>query len=95
MGEYVKGGGTGEISNDPFRERFLQLRRQGLTASEVARRMGWYLSHRPADINRVNRVLGLKSRSDRGFNGSQKMVTEETARRLCEALDMDPREAGL
>jgi hypothetical protein len=50
-------GWPGKVSNYRLREAFLA---SGFSASEVARRMGWW-SGRSGDASRVRRTLGLTS----------------------------------
>jgi hypothetical protein len=90
----------GEVPIEPFRARYEQLLKNGTSASEVARRMGFRASPTArvpggADTQRLKRTLGLAPYYKRGKTYIGKGVTYETAVRLAEALEMDPAEAGV
>ena len=100
-------GGSGSngdhrlVEVDPFRERYVELReREGLTLSMVADRLGWTIPPSPAypevrpDTTRAARALGLKPYMSKRRTYIRSRVREGTARKLAEALDMDPYEAG-
>jgi hypothetical protein len=85
----------------PLREAF---EASGLTAYEVADRLGWRSTHvrygrvvnRP-DPSRVNRALGRKPYNlGRGYGHRHRQaVRYETALQLASALGVDPFEIGL
>lgn len=85
---------TQRIPLGPFQEAF---HRQGLTAYELAARMGWYCTKasRPSygahpDSSRVRRTLGLSVRE--GLH--QKGITEGVAKQLARGLNLDPVDLG-
>lgn len=74
----------------------------GMTASEVADRMGWTrpgwkASSRAPDGPRVTRVLGLRDGSSRHVGGSKRQTHTryETAVALAEAMGLDPVDVGI
>lgn len=99
--------GTEYVPNDRLREAFLE---SGLTAQEVARRCGWFYTHRAGYVRRdgtrkqrtspngteVRRVLGLKANGN--YKGTQyvcKSLRYETALEIARALELDPVDVGL
>lgn len=89
-------GRGSEVSNAPFRERFIFLRDAGeITSGDVARELGWTLPPKKRgrlDTTRVRRVLGLTMTSD---GAPQRTVSVKTATALAAALGMDPVEVGI
>jgi len=80
---------------EPFRDRFLQLREDGVTAGEVARRLDW-ASASGADTCRLRRALGLSAwRSSRGGTYLRDSVPYDEAVKLAEALGLDPHECNV
>lgn len=75
-------GRPGKVPVTPLREMFEQ---SGLTASEVARRMGWDSGH-GADCSRVRRALGLMDDITRGKPSRRRVTDAETAGLLAEAM---------
>jgi hypothetical protein len=88
---------------EPLRRRFEELRDQrGIRLADVARALDWTTHGRDADGGRVSRYLGLTAarvgsgkRRDPRKRLHRQTVAPETAVRLAEALDLDPREIGL
>lgn len=87
---------------EPFQRRFKELEiKEGLTRTEVAKRLGWYRSdNNRLDERRVSRALGLKKDSSHDRQGNLLHYTltnvyYETAEQLVKALEMDPHEAGI
>lgn len=79
------------VENDKLRKAFLD---SGLSASEVARRIGWY-SSRP-DASRVLRRLGVnptKRGGQRATNSTH--IQSDAAALITEALGLDPVDVGL
>ncbi len=82
------------VDNTTLREAFLRLReRDGLTAADVARRMGL------ADGGSVTRSLGLRPQNS-GHCGHGRVYTSrcmrrDNAARMAYALGLDPVEVGL
>jgi hypothetical protein len=83
----------------PLREAF---QRSGLSACEVARRMGWirtrrFDGRRLPDQSRVVRYLGLREyQPGHGYeNRFRARMREDVAERFARALDVDPFEVGL
>lgn len=97
--------GWGEhILVEPLRDRFVSLHSRGeVTASGLARDLGWYRQASPSsgyrgrvpDGQRVRRALGLRPESSRGRSYHRQHVNYDLAGRLCAALNLDPWEAGL
>ncbi len=87
------------VSNEPLRKRYFQLRAQGVSVGLMARRAGYkdiQHSGRPkgqmqADTAPLRRALGLQ----KAETIYRMRIQETTALRLCEALELDPREIGL
>lgn len=85
----------------PFRKRFLKLQEQeGLTAAELAERLGWKINSRNKPCNdgdRALRALGIKATYN--GHGARPMVRErvkyETAVELADALGLDYWEVGV
>jgi hypothetical protein len=92
--------GRAPVDPGPLRDAFL---RSGLTASEVARRLGWM---RPApkgkrsavpDQGRLRAALGLKPYNP-GHGYPMRMrigMKHETAEQIARAINVDPWEVGL
>ena len=88
------------VDNAPFRERFLELTSNGTSMSTVCRRMGWLRrdgkNWGSPDTRRLKKTLGLVPYNLKGKQGHvQRRITLDIAARLCEALELDPWEAGL
>lgn len=84
-------GRPGKIPNAPLREAFLA---SGLSASEVARRVGWSKDGW-VDASRVRRTLGLTDdRGVKGYRSRRAMIAAETAANLAEAIGVMPWEVG-
>ena len=84
---------------EPLQEAF---RRSGLTACQLAVRMGWTRNYRKrgylwngGDHTRVLRSLGLYEYTSKGYRLRQQYMTPEKALKFCRALDVDPWEVGL
>jgi hypothetical protein len=89
-------GWPGKIDNTRLREAFLA---SGLTAGEVARRVGWYCSHGSRgvrrDHSRVKRTLGVtRSSNGHGRSNLRRLIDAETAALLAEAIGVAPWEVG-
>ena len=81
----------GDIDVTPLRKRFFELEERGVTASDITRRLGYVWDGR-LDVTRFKRHLGLKPWKTGGREGANRRVRYDTARRLCEALELDPHE---
>lgn len=107
MGVTVAGAGT--VPLGPFRERFLELEAAPPlapgnlpkdAANTIALRLGWF-DRGVADGPRVRRTLGLIGDSPTRFGDKyypprhREHVTVGMARRLCDAMGLDPYEVGL
>lgn len=88
LGVYHDSRAPKSIDVEPLQRAFLE---SGLTASEVARRLGWEWNGRP-DTTRVRRRLGLVANSE---TGRCSHVWYRTAVDLARALDVDPFEVGV
>ena len=86
--------GAGIVPVLPFRERFLDLQRRGVSLSEVARRLDWK-DRGVDDAGRVSRTLGLRPYGTRGHSYVRERLTPTMARALCDALGLAPYEVGL
>ena len=92
------------IENALLREAFLRAQvASGLTAYEVARRVGWWAKRRDpktpqADASRVMRALGLRddvtTHHGRKYCSRRQTVGYETALSLADAIGIDPVEIG-
>jgi hypothetical protein len=92
---------------EPFRERYLKMLANGeITAHGLAEFLDWTRKPRPStrtrkeripDVDRVNRMFGLRPTSNGGGRGKtvRQSVNHETAVRLAEILGFDPFEVGL
>lgn len=80
------------VDLSPFRARYEELLERGQDAPEIARRMD-FLSRGRADTARLRRTLGLVPMYR--CKKPNTHVTYDTAVRLCEALEMDPVDAGV
>jgi len=82
--------GQFEVPLEPLRDAFL---RSGVSASELARRLGWV---RP-DSERVRRSLGLKlDQNSRGYPPRLRETTSyERALAIADALGIDPSDVDL
>lgn len=75
-----------------LREAFID---SGLSAREVAERMGWETKPRP-DGERVKQNLGLtKERQKTGPRNYRKRTEYERALQLARAIGVDPHDVGL
>lgn len=91
----------------PFREKFLQLQKAGdMTLGDLCDAMGWgyFISEEKAkrerrsscwkpDTSHAQRNLGIRRRND-SYNPKEH-VPYAMAVKLCDALGMDPHEAGI
>lgn len=75
-------GRPGKVPLDKLRGAFDA---SGLTATEVARRMGW-LDGRSPDGARVKRALGIYPSISRGRRSPRRLIDAETAGLLAEAI---------
>ncbi len=70
-----------------------------LTASEVARRVGWtrrFYGRDKADDGKVLALLGLRPvESGNGYTNWRKTLSVDDALALMRALDLDPMDVGL
>jgi hypothetical protein len=92
--------GRAPVDPAPLREAFL---RSGISANEVARRLGWmrpawgkYRSPQP-DQGRLTRALGLRPYNP-GHGYPQRFrsgIKHETAEQIARAINVDPWEVGL
>lgn len=94
------------VDNTALREAFES---SGLTAGDVARRMGWTRRQGKtrkdgrragpwmcADISRVKRALGLNPEGGSRNGGKMRReIDYDTALRLAEAIGVDPTDVGL
>lgn len=90
-------GRPGKVPNDKLREAF---ERSGITAAEVARRMGWVHASTwqradgtkcpdVSDSSRVKRALGIMSDiNGRGVRSIRNLIDAETAGLMAEALGL-------
>lgn len=81
-----------------FQRRFFELaKRDGLTLSTVAQRLGWQMADGRGDTSRVSRRLGLMPAlcSHRKRMVVSRYVQYDTAVALCEALELEPHEVGV
>lgn len=85
-------GRVGKIDNARLREAFAQ---SGLTAAEVARRLGWRAGT-SWDGSRVNRWLGvtLDRSGTRKARSYRRLIDAETAGLIAEAIGVEPWEIG-
>jgi transcriptional regulator with XRE-family HTH domain len=79
---YYAPGRIGKVPIDKLRAAF---EASGLTAAEVARRMGWF-DGRCADSARVKRALGIYPSISNGRRSPRRMIDAETAGLLAEAI---------
>ncbi len=86
-------GRPGKINNAKLREAFLA---SGLTAGQVARRMGWeHSKSRGPDTPRIKRTLGLLDEvNGRKFRSTRTLIDAETATLLADAIGIAPGEIG-
>jgi hypothetical protein len=77
--------GYREIPVAPLRDAF---QRSGVTASELARRLGWY--RRTPDGERVKRQLGLYFVDNGRGKAMRETTTLERALEIVRALGLDP-----
>jgi hypothetical protein len=80
------------VPNEPFRQRVLELTAQGVSKSEICKRLGWVRVQEFGDTNRLNRALGI---APNPHGNVQSTITLEMAARLAEVLEMDPHEVAL
>lgn len=81
-------GQPGKVPNDKLRAAFVA---SGLSASEVARRVGWWAGS--ADGARVKRALGLlPTTNGRGRRQIRRLIDAEMAGMLAEAIGVEPWE---
>jgi hypothetical protein len=85
----------------PLRDAFLG---SGLSASEVARRLGWQRKHlhrgkyrQMPDASRVTRMLGIRVYAPgRGYPSRARCgMSYENAAKLADAIGVDPIDVGL
>lgn len=78
-----------EVPVGPLQARFRELEAQGITAIDIARRLGWY--ERRADKTRVLRALGIRSYQSNGKKERRwrRTIKPKTARALADAMDCD------
>ena len=91
--EFADGGVV--IPVEVLQEKFLD---SGLTAVELAQRLGWTRDHgRRADGERVRRYLGLiQQPGGKGRVAKYKVrMYDSTALEIAEALGLDPVDIGL
>jgi hypothetical protein len=91
----VAPGRPGKVPNSAVRALFEEARSErGLSASEVARRMGWR-SGRSVDASRVLQTLGLReSIGTAGRRQYRTLIDAETAGLLAEAMGYQAWEAN-
>jgi hypothetical protein len=87
----------GEVPVAPLRSAFL---RSGVSAYEVAARLGWtrrgrYIGHEIPDTSRVKRTLGLKPYRTNGRNVVRQRVTYDRAVEVADAIGVDFHEVGV
>lgn len=84
-----------DVPVEPFQRAFLE---SGLSAYELARRMGLWRSYtnsvRP-DSTRALRLLGLRPHPGKGGTRTNQRVRISTALHLAEVLNLDPVDVGL
>jgi hypothetical protein len=92
---------TKRISNEPFRRAMLREMSQGVTLSEVCRRLDWMDSRDRPEVGRLRRSLGMLPLEEweNGDNCHSPMlqvsVQKRVAVKLCEAFGLAPTEVGL
>lgn len=89
---------------EPFQRRFRELEVQGVTASDIADRIGWRdprrraREHGSGDGKRVLRALGLVSqpvnRREGGGKRWNRAMEVRTAKLMAEAMWSDPVDLG-
>jgi hypothetical protein len=89
-------GRPGKISNEPIRRIFEEESQRGLTAADVARSMGWWVSYKNpkarqskgpyADVARVRRALGIQADNAGIRQSKRRMIDAEMAGLLAEAM---------
>ena len=93
---HSRGGFRGEVPVDVIREYVERAMENGATAAELAVRAGFLRPTGNGDSTRLKRYVGLKPATDGGGRKAYRQtLTYPVAARLCEALDIDPVEAGL
>lgn len=92
-----------------LRQAYLRRKANGLSAAEVAARIGWFTKARTrhgkpiiaADVQRLERALGLKLCTEKRYKGGpyvrryRETLTEDTALEITEALGEFPVDVGL
>lgn len=91
--------GTNWVDNKPIREAVEQAEREGMSASEIALRLGWTSGYRrrhgrQADTSRLGRRLGRTANSDGHCSFSQ-ALRYDIAVAIIRAVDREPHEFDL
>ena len=88
--------GSGDLPVEPFQRAF-EL--SGLSAYELARRLGYLRNHRHKgvvpDSTAALRLLGLRPHPGKGGAKTKRTVSFATAERLVEVFQVDPVDVGL
>lgn len=101
MGRSKAYKGSPLVPLKPLQDRFRELEARGVTAGDIAYRLGWVYSagHRSAghgDGSKLLRAIGLRlERDGKGRRAHRTQATEESVLKIAQAMDLDPWEVGL